>query len=69
MPGKNPQKPSSLHLGELAGATKITEDTKELLTCSFCEALRLLMWKTTHNSEPPLCARPGLWQRWLISLR
>lgn len=58
MPGKKKkkenQKPSSVHLGELAGATTITEDTKELLTRSFCGALRLLMWTNTHNPEPPL---------------
>lgn len=56
---KKPQKPSSVHVGELAGATKITEDTKELLTCSFCEALWLLTWKSTHSSEGPLCAGQG----------
>lgn len=66
---KKTQKPSSVHLGELAEATKITEDTKELLTRSFCEALWLLTWKSTHNSERPLCAGQGLWQRWLISQR
>jgi len=65
--GEKTQKPSSVHLGELAGATKITEDTKELLTRSFCEALWLLTWKSTHNPEPHLCAR--LWPRWLISPR
>lgn len=52
IPGKNKWKPSSVHLGKLAGATKITENTKELLTRSFCEALWLLMWKSMHNSVP-----------------
>lgn len=46
-----------MHLGELAGATETTEDTKELLARSFCEALWLLTWQSTHNSEPP--AAPG----------
>lgn len=52
IPGKNKWKPSSVHSGKLAGATKITENTKELLTRSFCEALWLLMWKSMHNSVP-----------------
>lgn len=49
-----------MHLGELAGATETTEDTKELLARSFCEALWLLTWQSTHNSEPPRRAGQGL---------
>lgn len=68
---KKLQRPSSVHLGVLAGAAKITEDTKELLTRSFCEALWPLPRQSTatpgpgwgHRVASPVrgCALQALW--------